>query len=1040
MIWRKWLVRSLVFTVVGLAAAVVAIYQHFTNPAAVRQEVIARLQEHLPGADVRVESASIKLMGGITFQDLHLSRRDDPTQTVFLDVPNGTIFHDKEQLLHGEVVIRKIEFNKPWLRVVRGKNGGWNLNGILGPVDLTKSIPTIVLKQATIYIEDKNASPPVAPIAIKDVNLSIDKDPRDILHFTFSGLCSLIGVIEIAGSLGRATDEFNLSLHMPDFGIGGDLVQRIAGYQPEAADQLRSFTGRCKDFQTDLHYNPQSKPVWSYSLRGRIADGRFGHARLPMVLEQVEGDVSLINGSLNVKKLTAHFGETRIEMSGSLVPGTESYNLEKGRLAVSRLNIDEALLQHLPEPAEELNKMFRPRGPISFYIEADRLAGKWHTRSHVEPEDMRAACLKFPYELDRVRGTVEQDTDPANGLDVIKIDLIGHSGAHAVSVRGKMGEKGPGSVAVHVATIDLPLDDKMRQALLPEYQKIVDSFQPKGQVDVDVDIVRAPGAAGFQNRILAKFHDTSLSYELFPYPIEMVSGTLEILPDRWEFRDFLGVHKRGVFRARGGSFPEAGGKGHKLNISLGGDHIVLDEEMARALKQPALREAWNSLNPSGHLQFQAQVTQKSGDQAPDIIVRVTPQEGCRIQPTVFPYPLDLVFGKEGLVEYRDRHVYLRQLRCRHGPTVLTLEEGNVTCKPNGGVSIDLGELVGNPVIPDAELAAALPGALGRAIRTMELREPLSIRLPQLTVDVPSEGGAPYVYWNGSIGLEDAFIRLGVPLEHVTGKIFCSGKYQSQLGAVDGNVEISKASLFNQPFENVKTHFTVNGEQPGILLLPRLEAQIFGGWVGGIVRVQLNDTLNYELKLSASRVQLEAFGAHNKIGTRTQLSGLAAADLFLSGSGTDVNSLRGNGTVEIPNGKIYNLPPIISLLKVLKLRFPDDTAFEEAHMQIGISGRRVDFNRLDLYGDAISLGGKGSMQLDGSQLEVDFYALPGPLNSRVLPMLGNIEAALSRQLLKIKMRGSLSDPKCDREPVPAVVEPAKEFWNRVRGRMSGTPNQ
>src|SRR5437763_1648564 len=130
MVWRKWLVRLLVFSIVGCAAVVAVIYQHFTNPAAVRQQVITRLAEHLPGAKVGVESASLRLMGGITFQDLHLSRRDDPNDTVFLEVPSGTIYHDKEQLLDGTVAIRKIEFDKPWLRVVREKNGAWNLTGI----------------------------------------------------------------------------------------------------------------------------------------------------------------------------------------------------------------------------------------------------------------------------------------------------------------------------------------------------------------------------------------------------------------------------------------------------------------------------------------------------------------------------------------------------------------------------------------------------------------------------------------------------------------------------------------------------------------------------------------------------------------------------------------------------------------------------------------------------------------------------------------------------------------------------------------------
>ena len=44
------------------------------------------------------------------------------------------------------------------------------------------------------------------------------------------------------------------------------------------------------------------------------------------------------------------------------------------------------------------------------------------------------------------------------------------------------------------------------------------------------------------------------------------------------------------------------------------------------------------------------------------------------------------------------------------------------------------------------------------------------------------------------------------------------------------------------------------------------------------------------------------------------------------------------------------------------------------MEFGINGRRVEFNHLDLYGDAVSLGGKGSMQLDCSDLLVDFLEI------------------------------------------------------------------
>ncbi len=1039
MVWRKWLVRLLVFSIVALVAVAAAVYRHFTNPTAVREQVIARLQEHLPGARVEVEYADLHLMGGITFQELRLYRKDDPNRTVFLNVPNGTIYPEKELLLEGKVVIGKVEFVKPWLRVVREKDGSWNLNGILGSVDLSKSIPTIVLKQATIYLEDKKTSPPVAPLVVKDVNLSILNDPRDNLKFKGSGVCDLIGTIEISGNLGRATDQFNLSLHMPEVPVGGELVQRLAGYQPEAASHLRLLTGKLKNLQCDLNYDPHTNPTWSYALHAKMTDGRLGHAQLPMMLEQVEGDISMVNGRLSLKKVTAHFEETRIELAGSILTTSAGFDVEEGMLTVSRLIIDEALMQHMPKLVDDLNKLFRPRGPISFYIEAERHAGRWKTRTHVEPEGMRAACQKFPYELDNIRGTVEQENDPEHNVDLVKIDLVGQSGPHAVTVRGKMGEKGPDSVAVHVATKNLPLDAKMHAALL-EHQAIVDSFQPKGMVDVDVDVVRQPYSKEFQNRIIARFHDTTISYDLFPYQIENVRGILEILPDHWEFHDFIGVHKEGRFLARGGSFPVPGSKEHELRIDLQGDQIRLDEQMEAALKQPALKQTWSSLRPSGHIEFEAHVIQKRKQDAPEIVVSVKPQAGCRMQPAVFPYAMDVSLGDKGQVRYENRHVFLNEIICKHNDTTLTLKEGNVTCKANGGLSIDLEELVGNPVTPDGELVAALPGALGNAVRILELREPLSMRLIQLTVDVAAEGEKPTVYWDGSLGLLNAFVRAGVPFEQVTGVISCKGRFKDALGPVEGHVQFKQATLFKQPFDLIQTNFSVNVVQPNLVVLRDLNAQLYGGDVGGVVKIDLEKNLAFELSLRANQVQLEAFGKQNQIGSRTQLSGLASASLYLRGSGTDLNSLQGHGEADVMNGKIYNLPPIVALLKVLKLRVPDETAFEEAHIRFGMSGRQMEFGRLDFFGDAVSLGGKGSMSLDGTNLMVDFFALPGPLNTRMLPVIGNLEAAISKQIVVIKMRGSLMDPKCFSEPVPIILEPLKGMMNWIRNRNGAPPRE
>src|SRR5439155_19933112 len=105
MAWRKWVVRGLVFAVAGSLAAGVLLYQRFTNPSAVRKQVIANLLQHLPGAAVSLESARLRVLGGIAFNDLRLARADDPEQVSFLHVPSGVIYLDKEQLQQGRLAI-----------------------------------------------------------------------------------------------------------------------------------------------------------------------------------------------------------------------------------------------------------------------------------------------------------------------------------------------------------------------------------------------------------------------------------------------------------------------------------------------------------------------------------------------------------------------------------------------------------------------------------------------------------------------------------------------------------------------------------------------------------------------------------------------------------------------------------------------------------------------------------------------------------------------------------------------------------------------
>jgi len=99
------------------------------------------------------------------------------------------------------------------------------------------------------------------------------------------------------------------------------------------------------------------------------------------------------------------------------------------------------------------------------------------------------------------------------------------------------------------------------------------------------------------------------------------------------------------------------------------------------------------------------------------------------------------------------------------------------------------------------------------------------------------------------------------------------------------------------------------------------------------------------------------------------------------------------------------------------------------MVFSIEGPQMRVQQLDLLGHAVSLRGAGTVDLDGSNLALDFSATPGrPLG--VLPgAVDVLPQMISEQLLKIKMRGKLGQGgqvRFEKELMPGVVEPLKRL--------------
>jgi hypothetical protein len=306
-------------------------------------------------------------------------------------------------------------------------------------------------------------------------------------------------------------------------------------------------------------------------------------------------------------------------------------------------------------------------------------------------------------------------------------------------------------------------------------------------------------------------------------------------------------------------------------------------------------------------------------------------------------------------------------------------------------------------------------------------EPVNLATELVIKQPPAPGARPTVYWDATLALKDTELETGPRWSNVTGTVSCRGLHNGQqVEEVVGNVFLEKATILDQPMHNVHVPIMVWKDSPDTIRLPDVKADLFGGTVDGQGRVELGSSFQYEMVLNASRIQLEQLGGQNF--RSAEMSGMANATLHLRGDGADLEGVKGNGRLDVPAGKMYRLPLLLDLLKWLGLRLPDRTAFEQAHAVFRIEGPRLHIDELDLAGSAVSVHGQGGMKLDGSEVKLDLNADWGRLWPLLPPGVNTITREVSHQLLKIKVRGKVSELKFEQELVPAVSEPIKKIWN------------
>ncbi|MFO0848028.1 MAG: hypothetical protein U0871_05660 [Gemmataceae bacterium] len=251
---RSWLIRGLILAVLAGLAVAGRVMHDWVSPETVRAALVAALREQFPDAEVQVGSAHLRLFGGLCVSDLTLTRPGEPAP--FFAAPSATIAHDKEQLHHGRLVIRKIDLDGPVLRLARRPDGSWGLPALPRPGPTDQPVPTVTARNAVLVLTDGRPGG-LPPIAVTAPRLSLLNDPVHTLKWdaqlaigpaidgrpaTGDGVMSV--PLTVTGKLHRPTGVAQARLEVADLAVTPDLAPVAAKVDPRLAEVFAQLTAR----------------------------------------------------------------------------------------------------------------------------------------------------------------------------------------------------------------------------------------------------------------------------------------------------------------------------------------------------------------------------------------------------------------------------------------------------------------------------------------------------------------------------------------------------------------------------------------------------------------------------------------------------------------------------------------------------------------------------------------------------------------------------------------------------------------------------
>ncbi len=1008
----------------------------------VRSRIQQRLSQEFPSLLVQVQGASLVegegiVVRGVSFVDPNLPK--ECRQMLWVDEIRLACSTNLTDLIAGAPRISAVQLRRPVLHAVRQSEGRWTVAGLLKQRAGGAPLVPVTIEDATLLVDDV---PRQARVAVRQITLDVQPDEGAEASgwATVNGTAAgdLFERASVAGRVAVAAGMFDLrgAVHAFEF------TPRVVGMLPAGPEQMAEnmrdriagLRGRISmDWQAAGSLTALEAAV--FSVTGRLESGRFEHASLPFAMSDVTAAFQVDRTGVRFEKLEAHAGSTLLRGNGRYAGWTNTADFDL-LLEAERLVVGRHWEGLLPEAMASQWSKLLPAGEVDVRAQVARRDGVIEPNVSLRCRNVSLTHYRFPYRLDRTVGTVVLEGK------TLSIHLTGQAGGHPVHVQGSFRTVAPAPAAnepggtygtLEVRGENMRIDDTLLAAMPSRSADIIRTLRASGTFDFVFRHDRSPTLpGGHANSLGIRLVQCSMAYAGFPYPLSNVSGSLRMDRGHWTIREITGSNDTGVVRCNGMLVPRGDNDG-ELTLHLAGTGVVLERELRDAL--PAgVRQIWDDVDPRGNAEFSATVRYHVKARRTEVEIEATPQgDTVSIEPAWFPYRLERLRGQ---LHWKDGLLTFERVRGTHDRTTVTA--GGV-CRfvPGGGWHVSFEQLSADRFRADHDVLTALPVGLQQAISAVNLRGLLSLAG---SLDIHSTTGSPAASWDMQLDVEQGSLDVGTPLEHVHGGIRLRGQSDRNSWQTFGDMAIDSAMWRGIQLTGVQgplamdasgVRFGATAARPGEQGTPRrVSARVAGGTLLLDGSVAAGDPGGFAVTASLGDADLERL-AGDTLSAAHSYRGRVFSTVEVSGSRGGTHSLVGRGQVRLRDADIYELPLVVAMLKMFRVKAPDLNAFGSSIVDFRIEGPHAYLDNIELSGDAISLVGNGEIDFD-SNVHMTFRSIMGD-SATQLPAMKRVLGGASGQFMLIHVDGTLPNPEMTSEAFPTLAAAIQKLQSQRRGQ-------